>query len=87
MDLNFLKVPHEPPKRLMTFGGDKKVGMPKEILWERLVFLLSMNGKVPLSNLCERIRYDGDRVVCSNEYSKIMEFRFNECHYFVADGS
>jgi len=87
MDLNFLKVPHEPPKRLMTFGADKKVGMPKEILWERLVFLLSMNGKVPLSNLCERIRYDGDRVVCSNEYSKIMEFRFNECYYFGDDGS
>ena len=81
-DLSFLKVPHEAPKSLMTFGAEEKIGIPKEILWERLIFLLSMDGKVPLSNLCEKMRYDGSRVVCSNEYSKIMEFKFNECFYF-----
>ena len=69
-------------KSLTTFEGDKEVGIPKELLWERLLFLLSLDGNVPLSNLCHNIRYDGDRVVCSNEYSKIMELKFEECHYF-----
>ena len=57
--------------------------MAKEILWERLLFLMAVTGKSPLSNLCGNMRYDGDTVVCSNEYSKIMEFTFNECFYFV----
>jgi hypothetical protein len=32
--------------------------------------------------LCHSIRYDGDRLVCSNEYSKICEIKFDTCHYF-----
>jgi hypothetical protein len=47
-----------------------------------LLFLLSLDGKLPLSNLCHNIRYDGNRVVCSNEYSKIFEFEFETCFYF-----
>jgi len=52
-----------------------------------LLFLLSLDGNAPLSNLCHGIRYDGERVVCSNEYSKIMEFKFNACVYFGDDKS
>mgnify|MGYP003112953201 CR=1 FL=1 len=81
LDLSCLKIPLE-VKNLTTFEGNKIVGSPKEILWERLLFLLSLDGKLPLSNLCSNIRYDGQRVVCSNEYSKIMEFAFKECIYF-----
>jgi hypothetical protein len=81
LDLSCLKIPGA-AKSLTTFGDEKIIGAPKELLWERLLFLLSLNGNAPLSNLCHSIRYDGDRVVCSNEYSKIMEFKFNECIYF-----
>lgn len=80
-DLSCVKISPR-PQSLTTFEGEKKVGVAKEVLWERLLFLLALDGKVPLSNLCESIRYDGERVVCSNEYSKIMEFKFNECYYF-----
>ena len=87
INLDFLKLTPIPkagpaPKSLTTFDGVKIVGQSKELLWERLLFLMSLDGKVPLSNLCHTMRYDGERVVCSNEYSKIFEFRFNECHYF-----
>ena len=83
VQLEALKMaPARPAKSLTTFDGVKLVGHAKELLWERLLFLLSVDGKAPLSNLCHSIRYDGDRVVCSNEYSKIMEFKFNECVYF-----
>jgi hypothetical protein len=81
-DLAFLKLSARPVKSLTTFDGVKLVGQPKELLWERLLFLLSLDGKVPLSNLCHSIRYDGKSVVCSNEYSKIMEFKFDRCHYY-----
>jgi hypothetical protein len=81
LDLSCLKIPGA-AKSLTTFDGVKPVGCPKELLWERLLFLLSLEGNAPLSNLCHSIRYDGNRVVCSNEYSKIMEFNFNECIYF-----
>ena len=69
-------------KSLTTPSGESKIGPARELLWDRLLFLLSLDGNVPLSNLCHGIRYDGDRVVCSNEYSKIMEFKFDNCHYF-----
>jgi hypothetical protein len=81
LDLSCLKIPAG-PKSLTTLGGEKNVGVARELLWERLLFLLSLGGNAPLSNLCQSIRYDGDRVVCSNEYSKIMEFKFNECYHF-----
>ncbi len=81
LDLSCLKIPRA-EKSLTTLSGETKIGIPKELLWERLLFLLSLDGKVPLSNLCYGLRYDGDRVVCSNEYSKILEFTFDECAYF-----
>ncbi len=81
MDLSFLKIPTE-VKTLKTFVGDKKVGIAKELLWERLLFLLSLEGNAPLSNLCSTLRYDGETITCSNDYSKIFQFEFKACHYF-----
>ena len=81
-NLDFLKIPVWPTKSLTTLGKEKSIGIPKELLWERLLFLMSLKGNVPLSNLCHSIRYDGERVVCSNEYSKIMEFEFQKCYYY-----
>jgi len=68
--------------RLKTFGEDKKVGIPKELLWERLMFLLSYCGKVPAANLCKSMRYTGENLILSNEYSKIGTVEFNHCYYF-----
>ncbi len=82
LDLAFLKAPSGPPKSLTTLDGERSVGLAKELLWERLLFLLSLDGKAPLSGLCHSMRYNGDSLVCSNEYSKIFELRFGECVYF-----
>jgi len=81
VDLSCLKIPAY-QKSLTTFEESKVIGYPKELLWEKLLFLMAVVGDSPLSNLCGSVRYDGDTVVCSNEYSKIMEFTFNECFYF-----
>lgn len=75
------------PKEIKTFDGMMNIGCPKYLLWERLVFLLSLDGLVPLSDLCGNIREADRRVVCSNDYSKIFEFNYGVCHYFGDDGS
>ena len=86
MELPHLKVPSS-PKSLKTFDTQKIVGHPKELLWEKLLFLMAVEGRSPLSNLCGTIRYNGNEVVCSNEYSKIMEFTFDQAHYFGDDNA
>jgi len=69
-------------RTLKTIDGEIKVGLPKEILWERLMFILSYFGRVPLSGLCKSMRYTGSTIVFSDEYSKLAEIKFNHCYYF-----
>ena len=73
-------------KNLRTFEGDKVAGMQKAFLWERLLFLLSLEGKAPLSTLCTSLRCSRKSLVCSNDYAKIAEVNYNECYYF-GDGN
>lgn len=67
---------------ISSFAGVRQVGMPKSLLWERLMFLLSMDSLIPLSNLCNTIRNDDNSISCFNEYSKIAELRYDKCFYF-----
>lgn len=67
---------------LTSREGNKVVGIKKETLWEHLLFLMSINGQVPLSNLANSLRHTGDTIKCANEYKKIAEISFNECIYF-----
>jgi hypothetical protein len=64
--------------KLTSAGGPPQ----KEMLWERLLFLLNLDGKVPLSNLCVSMRIEEGHLICSNEYSKIGTLNFNNCFYF-----
>jgi hypothetical protein len=49
------------------------------------MFLLNLDGKVPLANLCTSMRFDGEHLICSNEYSKIGTLSFSNCFYFGDD--
>ena len=81
LDLSDLNLENE-ERTLRTFDMEMKVGLPKEILWERLMFVLSYFGKVPFANLCKSMRYTGSTIVFSDEYSKLAEINFNHCYYF-----
>jgi len=72
-------------KTLNGFDGDIKVGGPKELLWERLMFILAYGGQVPAANLCKSMRYDGQSLILSNDYSKIAQVEFDHCYYFGDD--
>jgi len=85
LDLSTLKLqPHS--TQLKTFEADKLVGMPETLLWERLLFLLGLAGKAPLSNLCSSMRLSEGKLVCSNDYAKIAEVQFETAYFFGDEG-
>jgi hypothetical protein len=86
IDLSSLKLDND-KILLKTFDTDKTVGTQKLLLWERLLFLLSVGSNVPLSNLCRTMRCVDDKIHCYNEYSKIAEMTFDTCHYFYDENA
>ena len=70
------------PRTLLTHGDNIKVGAAKELIWDRLLFLISLAGRAPLSTFCDNMRHNGETLVCSNEYSKIAEIKFEKAYYF-----
>ena len=87
LDLSFLKIPLSSTD-LTTFGEKKNVGIAKEVLWERLIFLLSLDSKIPLSNLPSSAREDSNgQITFFNDYSKIAKIKFNTCYYFGDKGT
>jgi hypothetical protein len=79
--LSFLCIENK-TKILKSFGKEEEVGIPLLAVWERLMFLISLHGKAPLSGLCRTIRYDGNTLTFTDEYSKIGEIEFEHCYYF-----
>ena len=86
IDLSCLSIDNK-PSVINTVSDQVVVGVPKITLWERMLFLLSLDSKAPLSNLCSNIRRKDNKIICSNEYSKIAQITFNNCHYFHDAGS
>ena len=84
-DLGCVKLTRTSELELTRTNGVKVVGSRAELLWERLMFLLNLDGKVPLANLCTSMRFDGEHLICSNEYSKIGTLNFSNCFYFGDD--
>jgi len=84
-DLGCVKLTRAGELELTRTNGVKVVGSRAELLWERLMFLLNLDGKVPLANLCSSMRFDGEHLICSNEYSKIGTLNFSNCFYFGDD--
>jgi len=81
LDIGFLLIDNE-PTIYKSFTQDFEFGTSKTLVWEKLRFLLSIEGLMPLSNLCTSIRYDGERLRCTSEYSKLCEIEFDKCFYF-----
>ena len=86
VDLSPVKIQNV-PSLIKTSADDVVVGIPKVLLWERMLFLLSLDSKASLSNLCSTLRKKKNKIICSNEYSKIAEINFSNCHYFYDDNA
>ena len=85
INLDFLKLARAGPNSLTTFNGEKPVGIAQEALWERLLFIMSLVGHAPLSDMCKSIRHDDSKITCFNEYSKIAEIRYEKMYNFKQD--
>ena len=85
-DLSFIGI-DSMTRELKTFGEPKVVGIPRRVLWETLIFALSVDGLCPLSDLCYSMRQLGGRLTCASEYFKIAKFQFKECFYFGDDNA
>ena len=85
LNLDFIHIDNQ-PQSLRSFKNDFKFGQKKILLWEKLNFLLSMRGFVPISDMCDIMRYDGETLSCSSEYKKLCEVRFDKCFYFGDNG-
>ncbi len=81
LDLSFLSIINKATK-LNGIESEKEVGLPQEVLWNKLMFILSYVGKAPLADFCDSMRYNGETLVFSNFFSKISEVSFNTCYYF-----
>tara|TARA_B100000989_G_scaffold2418_2_gene1626 strand:+ start:13167 stop:14033 length:867 start_codon:yes stop_codon:yes gene_type:complete len=77
----FVDYHNDNSNKFISFDKIYKFGKQKIYMWERLYFLLSMRGLLPLSDMCDTIRYDGKKLICSTEYSKLCEIKFNNCFY------
>ena len=82
IDFSCLGTPTESRQLQLHDGAHMTVGASKNLIWERLLFILSLAGKAPLSTLCSHLRYDGEVLRCSNDYAKIAEIKFEKAHYF-----
>jgi hypothetical protein len=83
--LDFLKLARTNPKSLTMLNDEKSIGIAHEFLWERLLFIMSITGSIPLSDMCRTIRHDTSKITCFNEYSKIAEIRYKKMYNFKRD--
>jgi len=81
LDFSFMQIPAT-FKQVKSFDDEKLIGIPKQQLWNIIIFFLGIDGLVPLSNFCNSMRYDGVNLMCYNDYAKIAQVSFDTCHYF-----
>lgn len=71
---------------LVTNTGNHMVGIPKNYIWGRLVYLLSYAGLLPLSDKATSIRIEDENILrVTTEYSRFVKFKFNELLVFGDD--
>ncbi len=81
LDLSRLKIPFN-NLTLKSFDAKMQVGTQKVLLWERLLFLQSLKGNLISTRDTHSLRFSDDKIIVSNEYSKIMDLAFERCYYY-----
>lgn len=58
------------------------VGINKIFLWEKLYFILSLSGKIPLESKCVSLRLEGDILKAATSKARLAKIKFNELIVF-----
>jgi hypothetical protein len=87
LDINFDELGfNSKTANIFTDNGIRTVGVPKNYIWGRLIYLLSYAGLMPLSDKAVSIRLQSRNILkVSTEYSRFVKFKFNELHVFADD--
>jgi hypothetical protein len=64
----------QPPKFFETLSN----GKPKLYYWEKLCFLLSLSGLLPMSDKVSSIRVDGELLKIATKNSRMIKIRFQD---------
>jgi hypothetical protein len=62
--------------------GEKGFGLPKNILWEKLYFYLSLAGLCPLSDKANSLRIENKILKATTNRARMAQFHFNELIVF-----
>lgn len=80
-DLSCVKIQNT-TKVWKSHNDDESHGIAKELLWERMLFLLSLSGLCPLADICHNINWDGKYLTAHGEHAILMKIAFDRCYYF-----
>ena len=86
MDFSCLKIDSK-LKKLKSFEDDLIVGISKRTVWDRMLFLMSLEGLVLPCKSINTIRHEDSRIIAYNEYAKIAEIKFESAFYFGDQGA
>jgi hypothetical protein len=71
-----------PPGTLNTPQGQIKVGTSKLQMYDRLLFVLSVAGKIPISDKIEKIRSEGNTLKIATQRARSIKIKFNKLRVF-----
>ena len=74
------------PRVLVSPSSEKKVGINKSWLWERLYFYLSMGGLNPLADKVASLRVEGTTLKTFTHNARSAEIKFQKLIVFNAEG-
>ena len=67
---------------LRTPQGEIKVGVSKLEIYNRLLFVLSLSGLIPLSNKIQSIRIEDNSLKISTERARLIRIKYNKLRVF-----
>jgi len=71
-----------PTEALNTPQGQIKVGASKLQIYDRLLFVLSLAGKIPISDKIEKIRLEGNTLKIATQRARSIKIKFNKLRVF-----
>ena len=71
-----------PETTLNTPAGQIAMGTDKLQIYDRLLFVLSLAGKIPISDKIEKIRLEENTLKVTTQRAKSIKIKFNKLHVF-----
>lgn len=85
-DVDFELIPLSPPRVLKSTSGTLTFGPPKEQLWQKLLFVLSVSGRVLYGDTVRSVSIEGNTMELSCEGTRRKTINFEQVTIFDDKG-